>query len=465
MLGTTAQSAAVRGAPVAPRERIPALDVTRGAAVLGILLMNIWSFAGPQEIYDYPPGAADMGGAPLATWAVIHTLFEGSQRGLFSLLFGAGMLLMVTRLETRDPQVSSARIYYRRLGFLMLLGLFDLFLLLWPADILFIYALCGLALYPLRKLSARTLVALALVVFAAQGTLRYFDWQNTITLQQEFGTALRVQPPDAESPGGALPPPEDMPPATAERYAEWQRIEDRAHPDLDDPEVRESVRIVGQGDFGEFFVQRAQSSLVLLIVLGLKNMVLDSLGAMLLGMALLRAGVLTFEAGPRVYAWLAGVGYAVGLPLSAWETTTLIASDFDAVVRAQLMLHYDLRRMAVALGHLGTILLVCHAFPTSAVVTRLAPVGRMALTNYLGQSILCGLIFYTVGLGLYGQFTGYYLYLVVAAVWAVQIAFSNAWLARYRFGPFEWFWKSLTYRRRQPLRSLPLGRGGISRDR
>jgi len=121
-------------------DRIHALDTTRGFAVLGILLMNIWSFAGPQPIYNYPIAAADWGGAPLQTWALMHTLFEGSQRALFSLLFGAGMLLMVNRLGERTPGTGSAGIYYRRLGFLMLFGLFDMVVLLWPADILFIYA-------------------------------------------------------------------------------------------------------------------------------------------------------------------------------------------------------------------------------------------------------------------------------------------------------------------------------------
>ena len=106
--------------------------------MLGILLMNIWSFAGPQAIYDYPVAAADWGGAPLQTWAVMHTLFEGSQRALFSILFGAGMLLMVSRLDERAADSGSARIYYRRLVFLMLFGLLDMFVQLWPADILFI---------------------------------------------------------------------------------------------------------------------------------------------------------------------------------------------------------------------------------------------------------------------------------------------------------------------------------------
>ena len=165
------QCTAPSPSPVA--ERMHALDTTpRASQWLGILLMNIWSFAGPQAISDYPPAAADWGGAPLATWAVVHTLFEGSQRALFSMLFGAGMLLMVTRLQAANPDTSAGRIYYRRLGWLMAFGLFDAFVLLWAADILLIYALCGLLLYPLRRFGSRELLVAACVVFALHAGIR-----------------------------------------------------------------------------------------------------------------------------------------------------------------------------------------------------------------------------------------------------------------------------------------------------
>ena len=427
--------------PVPLGERVLALDTTRGFAVLGILLMNIWSFAGPQAIYDYPVAAADWGGAPLQTWAVMHTLFEGSQRALFSMLFGAGMLLMVSRLDERAANPGSAQIYYRRLVFLMLFGLFDMFVLLWPADILFIYALCGLVLYPLRNRKPGTLLLLALIVFLVQGGLRVLNWEESIQLQQEYAAAQADPAPPASA---------DQ--ATAERSQAWEAIEQRAHPDLDSPRTRELIRITGSGAFGEFLASKLQTSLMLLIFVGLKSLLLDSLGAMLVGMALLRAGVLTLSAPVRSYLLLALLGYGIGLPLAAWETTALIGNDFDPILKARNLIHYDFRRMAVGLGHLGLILLFCRRFPRSWLATRIAAVGRMALSNYLGQSILCGLLFYTVGFGLYGRFTGYYLYLVVTGIWVMQIAFSNWWLAQYHFGPFEWVWKSLTYKQRQPLR-------------
>lgn len=427
------------GGPVTLAQRIQALDTTRGVAVLGILLMNIWSFAGPQAIYDYPVAAADWGGAPVQTWAVMHTLFEGSQRALFAMLFGAGMLLMVNRLDERSGAPGSGRIYYRRLMFLLLFGLFDLFVLLWPADILFVYGLCGLVLYPLRRYSVPTLLVLACAVFAAQATLRYLDLQDKQQLQSEY---LAVQ----ADPAAAVPG------STPERLEKWAAVEQRAHPDLRDPKIQESIRVQSSGALGEFLTTKWQTSLILLLVVGIKSLLLDSLGAMLVGMALLRSGVLTLTASRRVYWLLLLGGYGIGLPVAAWETVGLITQDFDPLLKARHLLHYDVRRMAVGVGHLSAILLACQAWPQSWLARRLASVGRMALSNYLGQSLLCGLLFYSIGLGLYGRFTGYYLYLLAVAIWIVQITFSHWCLSRFRFGPCEWLWRSLTYKSRQPLR-------------
>jgi uncharacterized protein len=428
-------------APVSRSERIDALDTTRGIAVLGILLMNIWSFAGPREFSDYPVILADWSGAVLPTWAVIHTLFEGSQRALFSMLFGAGMLLMVTRLQAGAPDTPIGRIYYRRIFLLMAFGLFDAFVLLWPADILFIYGLCGLFLYPLRRLRMRWLLLLAIIVFAIPATLRTIDWQDSMQLHQEY---IAMQ--------SDLVAAEQLDEAGTARIAEWEEKIKRARPTLADPIIQESIRVTGGGELDEFVINRLKTSLFVQIFVGIKSWFLDALGAMLLGMALLRSGLLTLQAPRSAFLMLIAIGYGIGLPIAAWETGALIAADFDPLLKMRTLIHYDVRRIAVGLGHLGTILLLCRTLPTSRIIRHIAAVGRMALTNYLGQSILGGLIFYTVGLGLYGQFSGYYLYLIVAGIWTVQIIFSNWWLNRFRFGPCEWVWRSLTYRKRQPLR-------------
>ena len=425
--------------PVTAARRIETLDVVRGVAVLGILLMNIWAFAGPQAFFDYPVAIADRPGAPVATWAVVHTLFEGSQRALFSLLFGAGMLLMVTRLDA-TPGAAVSRIYYRRLFLLITIGLIDAFVFLWPADILMTYGLCGLLLYPLRRLPIPALLALALAVFALNASLRVADLREARELQAAYPDALVIAESD---------------PAAATVVEEWEKIETRARPDPNGDEVRDTIRIIGTGSFAEFFRERAKSSLILQTVVALNAWLLDALAVMLLGMAALRSGLLTGNVSRRTLIFMAAGGYAVGLPLSVAETGVLLARDFDPIVNAQWLVVYDLRRVAIAAGHLGVVLLLCQAGAFPWLRQRLAPVGRMALSNYLGQSIIGGFLFYTVGFGLFGRYTGWHLYLFVALIWLLSVAASNWWLARFRFGPAEWLWRSLTYRQRQPLRRAP----------
>lgn len=435
-------SASLPAVPVAAAERIVALDATRGAAVLGILLMNIWAFAGPQGFFDYPVAVAGWPGAPVVTWAVVHTLFEGSQRALFSLLFGAGMLLMVGHLERSAPGVPPGRVYYRRVGWLIVFGLVDAFVLLWPADILVTYGLCGLVLYPFRRLRPALLVAIAVAIMVLNAGLRVADLEESRALQ---ATYTQVQGRDVAT----------LSPDEAAAVAAWQRILARSRPDLASPTFRESLRVTAEGPFGAFVAERLRSSLILQTVVALNAWLLDALAVMFLGMAALRAGLLTGGATGRTLAVLVVAGYGIGLPLSLAETLALLRTDFDPIVDKQYLVVYDLRRLAMAAGHLGVLLWLARQPRWQGVTNRVAAVGRMALSNYLAQSVLCGFIFYAVGLGLYGRFTGFYLYGVVALVWALQLAWSPWWLARYRFGPAEWLWRSLTYRKRQPFRRAP----------
>lgn len=425
--------------PVGVAERVETLDVVRGVAVLGILLMNIWSFAGPQAYFDYPLGIADWPGAPVATWAVVHTLFEGSQRALFSLLFGAGMLLMVSRLQT-VPGARPAATYYRRLGLLICFGLFDAFVLLWPADILITYAVCGLLLFPLRRLGIPVLVALALAVAGLHAAIRVVDLDEARELQAAYPEALTA-PADDEDAQAIV--------------AAWNRIIGRARPDLDSEKLREQIRITASGSFAEFYRERAGASVILQTVVAINAWFLDALSVMLLGMAAMRSGLLTGQWSRTALLALCIGGYAIGLPLAIAETRQMLASEFDPLVNKQWLIVYDLRRVGMAAGHLGLILLCCRAGLWPWLRKKLARVGRMPLSNYLGQSILGGLVFYTVGFGLFGQFTGWYLYGVVGLIWVLLIAWSDWWLRRFRFGPAEWLWRSLTYGRRQPLR-LPV---------
>jgi uncharacterized protein len=178
----------------------------------------------------------------------------------------------------------------------------------------------------------------------------------------------------------------------------------------------------------------------------------ECLGMMLLGMALLKFGVLTGNSPTRVYLAMVIVGYAIGLSVNISEMRQLESEQFspDALLRTYMT--YDLGRTPITLGHLALIALL-HRTRWFANASRvLAAVGQMALTNYLSQSLLCLLIFTGAGLAWYGQLARHELYYIVIAIWVMQLVWSPLWLRHFRYGPAEWVWRSLTYCRWQPLR-------------
>ncbi len=440
--------------PGSRQERLQALDVARGVAVLGILLMNIWAFAGPQAFFDYPLAIADRPGNPVATWAVIHTLFEGTQRALLSLLFGAGAMLSLVRLTERGAPGGARATYYRRTFALIALGLVNAYIFLWPADILFVYGLASLCLYPLRRLRTPVLLAVALVALAVPASIRAVEIVNLRALESASAAAIA-----SRDSGIALGE------AELESIADWDRKLKKARPDPADAEMVDDIRIMQSGSLAEIFVRQAKVSLILQTIVAVKWWFLDALAMMIIGMALYRSGILTRPAPRKRYLAILGAGFAVGLPLAVWQTNTVLAAEFHPLAIEITNLSTDLRRFALAIGYLGLLLWFCQTAHGQAIKRSLAAVGRMALTNYLSQSILCALIFYGFGLGLYGRITGYPLYGVVLMIWGVQLAWSSWWLKHFRLGPFEWVWRSITYQRAQAWREAPSTETGIPASR
>jgi uncharacterized protein len=440
--------------PVPQRERIAALDVARGCAVLGVLLMNIWSFAGPKEFNDYPTAIAGGAGAPVATWAVIQTLFEGSQRTLLSLLFGAGALLVISRFERPGEPGSARGIYYRRTLGLVLLGLINAYLFMWPADILFAYGLAGMCLYPLRRLGNRWLLLIALAALTVPLVLHGLEKSRLVAVESAQAAAVAAQ-----QRGEALSEPQQA------AIRAWEKALKKARPSAADEEIVTGIRMMQSGSVAEIWKRQAASSVILQTIVLIKWWFLDALAMMIIGMVLCRTGFLpggrgfspdsiAAKAAPTKsrYLAMAAVGFAVGLPLAVWQTQSLLATDFHPVQNQVVKMSYDLRRLAMGIAWLSLILLLGQAAGLRAIRARLAAVGRMALTNYLAQSIVGAFIFYGFGFGLYGRITGYQLYYVVAVMWALEIAWSGWWLKRFQIGPFEWVLRSFMYWRPQSWR-------------
>ncbi len=178
---------------------------------------------------------------------------------------------------------------------------------------------------------------------------------------------------------------------------------------------------------------------------------LDALAAMLLGMALFKSGVLTAERSNRFYGTMLAVGYVVGFAVNYREGHIIVDGAFEVLAFDHAALTYDIGRVAMAMGHIGVVMLFCKSGALGFLRTAIGAVGRMALTNYIMHTVICIFVFYGFGFGMYGSLERHELYYVVVAIWLFQLIVSPLWLARFRFGPLEWVWRSLTYWKRQPM--------------
>jgi uncharacterized protein len=336
---------------------------------------------------------------------VIHTLFEGTQRAMLSILFGIGAELSLRRFEARYAAAVVRGIYYRRAFALIGFGLVNSFLFMWPADILFSYGLVSLGLYPLRQLRSRYLLLILLVALAVPAGMRVGEISRLQDLQRDAAEVTAV-----EASGAPL---DDAQKRTLE---EWRKAVQEARPDADDAEIAADIAILQRGTLREVFAHQAGVSVILQTIVVVKWWLLDALAGMLIGMLLCRHGWLAPGPSPAQCRRLLGVGLVAGLTLGVWQTATLLASAFDPVQLPITKLGYDLRRFALALAYLAMVVLICRRGALGRIRASLGAVGRMALTNYLAQSIVGALIFYGFGLGLYGKLTGYQLYGVVALI-------------------------------------------------
>jgi uncharacterized protein len=408
-----------------PAGRITTLDIVRGIAVMGILTMNINGFAMPESAYINPAAWGGASGGDLWAWAGGFVLFEAKMRGLFSVLFGASMALVVGR--ARAAGENGAAVHYRRMFWLLLFGLAHHYLV-WDGDILFQYAVIGAIAYLFVSRSAKVvrrwaigLLALSCLLHMAAAVGAY----GQIASARAPGASAELKRDVAEMLSDfAQPGTESIARQVAVYRSSYRDIlADRASPGLDGP-------------------------LSTLLFFGV-----ETVGLMALGIALLRSGFLTGQwPSARYRAW-AVRAYLIGIPpliaLAAWNWW----SGFDAYITFSTWFAWaEPFKYAVLIGHAAIIMLFVRALGDSALARRIAAAGRAAFTNYLGTSLIMTTIFYGYGLGLYGHVGRLELYGFVVAMWALMLLWSKPWLERFRYGPFEWLWRSLARFRLEPMR-------------
>ena len=405
-------------------DRHVTMDAVRGFAVLGILLMNIIGMGLPSFAYVDPSHYGGDNGANLAAWALAYVLVDGKMRALFTLLFGASLLLIADSAEGRTP--GPAGTHYRRMLWLFVFGMVHAWLI-WFGDILVTYAIAGSLAFLLRNQPPRRLLGIGAVILGlvmAWSLMIHFHFANLRAL--------------AELPGAA-----------PEIVVAWQK----AFAELAPPAAVARAELAGyRGGFADVFAARATMVIFFQTYLLPTVFIWEALGLMCLGMALYRFDFFTGRWDVRVYARLAAVLIAVGIVFGApiagklwmarWDPVTTFATDALAIPIHVMM----------GIGYASAVIAIVKSGALSGLVDRLAATGRMAFTNYLGASLITTTLFYGYGFGLFGRLERAELYLVVLAVWALQLAISKPWLERFNYGPFEWAWRSLAKGRPQPMR-------------
>jgi uncharacterized protein len=434
-----------RAEPVSGAERYYSVDVLRGFALLGILAMNIVAFGWPAAAYGNPMRGGGFEGLDRGIWYFNHLFFEAKMMTIFSMLFGAGLVLMDQRAESRGAHIRG--VYYRRVLWLLAIGLVHAYLI-WFGDILVLYAECGLFLYFFRNLKPRTLIVLgiAAVLYLAPLLLGITGGLDYVKSYLKNATA-RIE---AQQQAGQVPNPRDRLAQFA--WAGWARETFREAPEKQLKSWNEELEVHRGGYLG--IVKHRAGELFMEHTIGflLAGWSL-AMGRMLIGMGLMKMGVFSAKRSRKFYIWMVALGYGIGLPLMVFDAQELIAHSFSNSYQMHGGMLYNMfGSLVVALGHVGMLMLIVQSGALAWLTRRLAAVGRMALSNYLTHSIVCTTLFYGYGIGLFGDVNRTGLAAIVLVIWVSQLLISPIWLKHFRFGPAEWVWRSLTYWKPQPMR-------------
>ena len=427
-------------APVGEQERITILDSLRGIAILGILLMNIPSFGLPGVV-GHDPSVLNEHGVNYSTWYLINWIPEGTQRAIFSMLFGAGIVLFTSRLENKLNGTLPLDFFIHRQLWLMVFSLFDVFVLLWNGDILLDYACLGLIMVAFRKLSGKALLIGATVCFVFMLARENRDFYQDKKRIFRGEVAAQIDTTVTK--------------LTTRQKEELGAMRDFKERNTHERKVKRTEKAIRQAtgnyeDVYEYRTKRYIEDIVPYLYFGIWDVLLF----MFVGMAFFKLGILTGKAPIKVYLWMFIAGAGLGLTFSYLRIQLFIDNNFNwfDYTKNVKFQFYELSRTCRSIGIFGFIMLLYKSGWFKWLFGLMRPVGQMAFTNYLMQSLLCGMYFNGIGLSMYGKLERHEIYYVVGVVWILQIIWSHIWLHYFRFGPLEWAWRSLTYWKKQPMK-------------
>ncbi len=426
---------ATAATPTPPAQRIEAIDALRGFVLLGILFMNMPLFGLTRWAAENPSLGGGIEGLDWWAWFLSAVLWDGKMRAIFSMLFGAGVLLLTRRAEAAGPEgrAGIADVYYKRTIWLILFGVFDAFVLAWPGDILYWYGLMGLLLFPFRKVPARRLIAAALVILSLGVAYHVIRHEKRV---QKFAEVVAIR---ADVAAG-----KELTKEQKEKIEKWDERIKEANPPAEKVEKDIAAR---RG--GYFSVVPAIAPIVMEWNSQPIYTDTDVLPMMLLGLGLAQAGFITGKRSTRTYLACAVVclplgWFVAGMNVLDWSNAGFSFEHITPYSRGGAW-GYVAQRLLLGLGYISVVMLAARTPVLAWVMRSVAAAGRMPLTNYLTQSVICLFIFSGLGFGLFAKLSHFQLVMLTLAIWVPQVMFSVLWLNSFAYGPMEWFWRWRAY--------------------
>ncbi len=432
-------------------DRIASLDILRGVAILFILFLNIPHVGGFVGFPTFELRAPSWGAADFWTVLIVNSFLDGTQRGLLELLFGAGILIMARKAMTPDGPVEIADLHYRRNLWLIVFGLFNAFVLVWAGDILLLYGIAAIFLFPFRRMNVRGQLAFAALLLGTLQLISVMEYREAATER------ARVEQVAQRMATGAAVSEADRNKVTEQRKNDLRRAQP---PSQNAESAKKLAAAQAARNGGPVEYWRAARDGWLHIMGYFWWIQAEIMATMLIGMALFQRGVVQGKARARTYWLMLVAGYGIGLALrgSLW----LERLEFQPGMHWQRQFD-DVSRLAVTLGHVGLIHLLLRASVGRWLLKPFAAAGKIPLTVYLFTSFLMAwVIFAPWGFAMFGKWSAWQLALVAAIVIALELVAANLWVRRFANGPMEWLWKSLAYQQRQPFRRRVNAGGGTA---
>lgn len=430
--------------------RIPSLDVLRGLAILGALFAAIWVFGGFSEQQQYT-ALMQQKGAARPVYTVVQFLFDGKMLALISLVFGASMVLFLSK-ETELGRQPAGDVFIKRQLWLIVFGIVNAVLFLYPMDFLFHLGVVGLLLFPLVRISKKALLVAALATtFIYCGKL-FWDYADDKKTYQKYVAVTKLekkfeQDSLAKAKAGLVAKKDTLTKKQKGEKEAWTGL--LASKKIDIKKDDGAIKAMRNESYGKVWNHLLPQTQGREASWTYQKGVWDVSAMLFLGMLLYRIGFFNHRFRKQRYAVLAVVALG-GAVLLGWFRFHFLAqtlTDYEKYVKGQLLpanFFYPIERAATALGYASLVMFLLSYRVFGKLLYVFEAVGKLALTNYLAQTLLCTWLFYGYGLGHYARFGQYNLYFIAAEIILVQCVFSVIWLRYYNYGPAEWLLRRLS---------------------